>query len=260
MWTQRQLTEDLHDIGLTGGKVALVHASMRAVGEMEAGAQTLVAAFREALGSEGTLLVPTFTPENRDPDERVSLGSVPRMGVFAETVLQQPDAFRSDHPLYSFTAVGAQAAALTQNAPFHYPVGSDSPLARLHQLNGWVLLIGVGHAVNCSLHLAEVWANVPYVHRSATVVTGTEETKAMLGSPDCSAGFPRIESLLRQSRILRSGYIGNAESQLMRQQQAVSMAVAMLTGQASALLCEDETCRACTLARRMTADQSFEPI
>ena len=75
-----------------------------------------------------------------------------------------------------------------------------------------------------------------------------------------AARFAKIEPLLRQSRILRRGYIGNAESQLMRQQQTVSMAVAMLQGNPSALLCETRTCRACTLARRMTSEQVVEPI
>lgn len=276
--------EDLKELGLPAGRPVLVHASLEAIGPIEAGAETLVAAFREALGPEGTLLVTTFA---FDP----AAGAADRSGLqnvlspldspagqqglsgnagvpsaahwtsgFAETVRQQPDAFRSDHPALSFTALGAEAQALTTHVPFHYPLGSDGPLARLHQRNGWICLIGVGHSANMSLHLAEIWANVPYVHRTALVKTVSGEDATMLGSPDCSAGFARIEPVLRQSRILRRGYVGNAESQLMRQQQTVSMAIAMLQGDPSALLCENETCPACTLARRMTAEQIVEPI
>lgn len=280
MWTQQQLVEDLREIGLASGNLVLVHASLGAIGPIEGGPETLVAAFQEVLGSTGTLLVPNFT----FPDEGGSEATSPTEEAleegaalplydptrppspaywtsgFGETVRYSPGAVRSDHPTYAFAALGAEAEALTAGVPFHYPLGSDGPLARLHQRNGWILLIGVGHVLNLSLHLAEIWANVPYIHRSSPVRNSAGTEIAMLGSPDCSAGFARIEPVLRQSRISRRGYIGNAESQLMRQQQTVSMAIAMLQGSPAALLCEDENCRPCVLARRMAADQVVEPI
>ena len=251
MWTRQQLVDDLKDIGTPTGTVVLVHACLEAIGPIEGGAETLVAAFQEVLGSEGTLLVPAF-----GLNAEVPTGS----SEFAVTVRRQPGAAQSDHPAFSFAAIGKDAEALTAHVPFHYPFGSDGSLARLHRRNGWILLIGIGHIGNLSLHLAEIWANVPYIHRSAQITTASGEETTMLGSPECSAGFAKIEPLLRQSRILRRGTIGNAASQLMRQQQAVSMAVAMLQGSPSALLCDDATCRSCTLAYRMTGEQVGEPM
>jgi aminoglycoside 3-N-acetyltransferase len=253
MWTQRQLVDDLRDIGLPGGSALLVHASLPAIGPIQGGAATLVAACREVLGADGTLLLPAFT---RDPSDADALQNE---DALADAVLQHPEVFRSTHPAFAFVAIGPDAEALTSQVPFHYPFGSDGPLARLYQRNGWILLLGVGHTDNLSLHLAEIWANVPYVHRSTQIDTIGGARTTMLGSPECRAGFAKIESLLRQSRILRRGYIGNAESQLMRQQQTVSMAVTMLKGSPSALLCDDKTCRACTVARRMSAEQVTDP-
>lgn len=285
MWTQQQLAQDLVDIGLPSGSVVLVHAAISAIGPIDGGPETLIAALQETLGPAGTLLVPTFALAGKDraasgdsmPSSAASRESLEREALppleqaplfapsywtneFAEAMRRHPSAVHSEHPAFSFAALGAEAEALVASAPFHYPLGSDGPLARLHQRNGWILLIGLGHTQNISLHLAEIWANVPYVHRTLPVVTATGAEVAMLGSPECSAGFPKIEPVLRQSRILRRGYIGNAESQLMRQQQTVSMAIAMLQGSPSALLCEDENCRACNLARRMSKDQVVEPI
>jgi len=283
MWTQKQLVDDLTDIGLPSGSTVLVHASLDAIGPIEGGGDTLVAAFREVLGAEGTLLVPTFRLESETPvgpdapanpeqangtggDYPLNLSQILRSSSdsdkvdFAETVRRHPDAFCSEHPGLSFAAIGHDAEALTSHVPFHYPLGSDGPLARLHQRNGWILLIGVGHTANISLHLAEIWANVPYVHRTAQLKSITGDETTMLGSPGCTSGFAKIEPLLRQSRILRRRYIGNAESQLMRQQQAVSMAIAMLQGNPSSLLCDDESCRICTLARRLTSEQILDPI
>ena len=283
MWTQRQLLDGIKNIGLSSGSAVIVHASMEAIGPIEGGPDTLVAAFREALGAAGTLLVPCFgrnsqdlpvghSPDISDADKSVSLNDESESdptdsailgsgtGSFADAVLRQPDVQVSDHPLFSFAALGAEAEAMTSHAPFHYPLGSEGPLARVHQRNGWILLVGVDHTANASLNLAEIWANVPYVHRSVRTAAAGGVKLTMQGNPECTAGFVKIEPLLRQSRILSRGPIGSAESRLMRQQQTVSMAVAMLEGSASALLCDDSTCRACNAARRMTADQVAEPI
>lgn len=276
MWTEERLVGDLQELGLREGQTILAHTSLRGIGAIEGGAETLVRAFRRVLGDTGTLLVPTFTSAHRDPMEHWETAGGPEdrerlraqvpafdparpadievVGIFAEVVRQQPDAHRSHHPARSFAAIGAQAEFLTANAPFHYPLGSNSPLARLHQLGGSVLLLGVDHAVNASLHLAEVWADVPYVHRSATLKTAPDTWATLWGSPECSRGFRKIEPLLRHSRILREGYVGNGRSQFMVQQHVVSMGVALLRGQRSFLLCDNPACRACTLARKLNAD------
>jgi aminoglycoside 3-N-acetyltransferase len=277
MWTEAQLSEDLRELGLAEGDSVLVHSSLRAIGPIEGGAETLVRAFRQALGPTGTLIVPTFTFDHSDPagwneppatlealkkaraavtvfDVKTSPAHTNWIGVFPEIVRQQPDAHRSDHPVVSFAAVGANAEFLTQNAPFHYPLGSESPIARLHQLGGKILLLGVGHKSNSALHLAEVWANVPYIHRSVKLKTGPRAWTVMRGSPECSEGFGKIEPLLRQSRILKSGYIGNAPSQLMRVRQLISMAIALLQGDGAALLCDYPECRWCSVARKFTAE------
>jgi aminoglycoside 3-N-acetyltransferase len=279
MWNEERLVEDLWELGLPEGAHVLGHVSLRAIGPIEGGAETLLRAFRRVLGPTGTLLVPTFTPQFTDPAESEGApdsaeeveklrAAIPvfdaettpaarlAVGVFPEIARQQPDAHRSSHPVASFTAIGERADFLTADAPFHYPLGTDSPLARLHQVNGWVLLIGVGQEVNSSLHLAEVWANVAYVHRSARVKTGADRWTTMQGSPECSEGFPKIEPLLRQARILRRGYVGNAPAQLMRQRELVSMAVAMLQGSGEALLCDDPLCPWCSAARKFTAEST----
>lgn len=280
MWSEENLVEQLRALGLNEGAHVLAHVSMHAVGEIDGGAETLVRCFRLVLGETGTLLVPTFTPEFYDPAEsedppesddalermRAEVGvfdlhSTPashiECGDFCEAVRKQSDAYRSDHPSASFAAIGALAELLTANAPFHYPLGSESPLARLHRNKGWVVLIGVGHEANSILHLAEIWADVPYIHRSARVKTGANEWTAMLGSLGCTDGFPRIEPVLRQARIAHSGQVGDVRSQLMRLQEAVSMAIAMLQGAGHSLLCDDPNCPACHVARRYTADSTY---
>jgi aminoglycoside 3-N-acetyltransferase len=279
MWTEAQIREDLLDLGVREGITLLAHTSLRAIGKIEGGAETLYHVLRSLIGSEGTLLVPTFSPRRKDPAEASAIplsaeeitamreavpvfdreepANIALVGVFPEFVRQLPDAVRSLHPTLSFTAVGANADYLTRNAPFHYPLGADSPLARLHQLDGHVLLIGVNQTRNAILHLAEVWANTPYIHRSVMLKTGEGEWTAMQGSPECSAGFRKIEPVLRQARLLKESYVGNAVCQMMRVRQVVSMAVSMMQGDGGALLCDDESCPWCRVGHKYTQPQSM---
>src|SRR5205085_4042113 len=77
------------------------------------------------------------------------------MGAIAECFRSWPGSQRSDHPLVSFTALGPNAERIAANHELANGLGEGSPLARLYDLDAHVLLLGVGHANNTSLHLAE---------------------------------------------------------------------------------------------------------
>lgn len=166
----------LADLGVRAGSTLLVHASLRRAG---LSAATVLGALREALGPDGTLVVPAFTAGNSDtspayrertqnmtdrqraahhadmppfdPVHSPSQG----MGVLAEAVRCERDAVRSAHPQTSFAAVGARAAELLADHDEDCHLGERSPLARLYAAGARVLLIGVGYEVCSALHLAE---------------------------------------------------------------------------------------------------------
>jgi aminoglycoside 3-N-acetyltransferase len=135
-----------------------------------------VQALLDVVGPEGTLVVPTHSGDLSDPagwrnlpvpeawwDEiRATMppfdpATTPSraMGAVAECVRTWPGARRSAHPQTSFAAVGARAAFVTEGHEPGDALGETSPLARVYDLDGWVLLIGVGHGNDTSLHLAE---------------------------------------------------------------------------------------------------------
>src|SRR2546427_7000583 len=91
-------------------------------------------------------------------------GSTPSygMGITAELFWRQPGVLRSTHPGGSFAAQGPLAERICQPQPLSPPHGVDSPVGRVHDLDGQVLLLGVTHSENTTLHLAESIAGVPY--------------------------------------------------------------------------------------------------
>ncbi|MBM7442283.1 aminoglycoside 3-N-acetyltransferase [Streptomyces sp. HB132] len=166
----------LCDLGVRRGGVLLVHASMRSVGE-DAG--RMAEALCRALGPEGTLAVPTFTPENSDtsrfhldhvrglsdeareavlaamPAFDPAVTPAPSMGALSETVRLTPGALRSAHPQTSFAALGPGAPKLLTDHRQDCHLGEDSPLARLYDADAQILLLGTGFDSCTAFHLAE---------------------------------------------------------------------------------------------------------
>ena len=63
MYTKEELKQQLRNVGLTGKETILIHSSMKAIGEVEGGADTVLDAWMEYF-AEGLLLLPTHTWAN----------------------------------------------------------------------------------------------------------------------------------------------------------------------------------------------------
>lgn len=157
-----KLYQDLQKLGVQSGNIIMVHASMRAIGKAKSAAD-VVHALLAALGSTGTLLAYVdFQPTAACPyfDVKHSPARV-EYGVLAEIIRTWPGAVRSHNPGASIVAIGAQAKWLCTAHPLHYGYGPGSPLAKLVNLNGKVLLLGSDYNNVTLLHYAEHRAHLP---------------------------------------------------------------------------------------------------
>jgi aminoglycoside 3-N-acetyltransferase len=185
--TRDAISAGLIGLGLGRGDVVLAHSSMRSFGLIVGGAQALYLAVRDVLGPEGTLVMPSFTPQlchpstwrtadlagsdldeaarRMPPFDRRRTPASRSMGVLAELLRAAPGSVRSGHPHVSFVAEGPQAAGIVGSHPAEFRLSGQSPLGKLWELDATILMLGTSWGTCTALHLAEY--AVPYRGRRA---------------------------------------------------------------------------------------------
>ena len=174
--TVDRLADEFRDLGVESGETLLVHSSLSALGWVAVGPPAVVDALVRAVGPEGTLVMPTHSTQYSDPadwqappvpDEwveqvrrerppyRPAVTPTRGMGAIPECFRTYPATRRSRHPTYSFSARGAAADEVVADHGYDHGLGEESPLARVYDRDGRVLMLGADHDTNTSLHLAE---------------------------------------------------------------------------------------------------------
>jgi aminoglycoside 3-N-acetyltransferase len=246
--TRASLAADLGRLGVRPGSVLLVHSSLSSLGWVCGGAQTVVEALLDALGPDGTLVVPTHTGGNSEPSQwqappvpedwwPVIRATMPAfdpavtptrgLGAVVEVARTWPGARRSAHPQVSFAAVGPQAEAVTANHALDSGFGERSPLARIHDLDGDVLLLGAGHGSNTSLHLAEYRVPDPPREASGAAVMGPDGRRWVTWEDVVAdeSDFEPLGAAFDATGAVTIGPVGVGQARLMRQRELVGFAV-----------------------------------
>ena len=137
------------------------------MGHVEGGPETVIDGFLEAVGGDGTVVVPAFKLTEREGpfgswyDHERTASTV---GLITETLRRRPDAHRSFHPIHSCAAVGRLAREVTE--PHRHAWGRtsawcdaafarNSPLDLLVRWDAWYVLLGVEFKVQTIAHYLE---------------------------------------------------------------------------------------------------------
>lgn len=219
--TRPRLIQQLLDLGVTPGGVLLVHCSFSKVKPVADGPHGLIAALQTALGPNGTLVMPSMTDDDEqpfDPRHTPCLG----LGVVAHTFWQLPDVRRSDNP-HAFAARGPLAEEIVATHPLDFPHGLDSPVGRVYERDGQVLLLGVGHTANTTIHLAESLAGVRYRRQKYLMYRDQGGVKRLdYGEIDhCCQNFNLVDGWLDAEGLQRKGQVGYADARLVKSRNIV---------------------------------------
>lgn len=245
------IKQGLCRLGITEGDNAIVHTSMHSFGFVCGGPQMVIEALLECTGEEGTIMMPTQTWKNMDPESGVhweepkewwqiirdnwpaydkEITPTNTMGSVAEMFRKWPGSIRSDHPVRSFAANGKNAEYLIKDHDLKDIFGESSPIGKLYELDGKVLLLGVGYDKNTAIHLADYRADYPSKKMSkencAMFVDGkrkwvTYETIYVDGEDfeDIGAAFEENKDNVKNTEI------GNCTARVMRVRDIVDFAV-----------------------------------
>lgn len=217
--TKEILIQGLKEIGLKKGMKLIVHSSLKSFGTVEGGPDSVIDAIIETIGTEGTLLMPSFNHGEPYSNGEIFDVNTTRTinGIIPETFRKRKDVVRSINPTHPFCAWGNNKERYTKDHQKFDAFGIDSPLHRLMEDGGYCMLIGVGYKSNTFHHMVETCEKSPCLNPRGEVYPvrlhdGTE-TKAHTWSwrnagcliTDGAAYAPLMREI--EHRI----HIGNAE-------------------------------------------------
>ncbi|MHC4841483.1 MAG: AAC(3) family N-acetyltransferase [Planctomycetota bacterium] len=254
--TVETLDKDLRQLGVSGGMTLIVHSSLSSLGWVCGGPQAVILALQQVVTKEGTLLMPSHSTQNSDPSgwqnppipkDWVSvvrenqpafdptLTPTRGMGAIADMFWRGRDVVRGDHPSSSFAAWGKDAAEMVFKHAPENTFAPDSPIGRVYECDGHILLLGIGHDRNTSLHLAEHradWSGKNWRQQGAAMFRDGRRVWAEWREfeNDSSRFTELAEKYAAQSpQAIKHGQVANASCQLMKSRPLIDFGVEYVT-------------------------------
>ena len=172
--TIKEIVADLRLLGVRPGGVSMVHSSLKSLGWLPKGAETVIQSLQEALTEAGTLLMPALSYETVRSDHPVfDLRNTPScIGAIPEYFRVRPGTLRSLHPTHSVCGIGPLAEELlSAHIQDTTPCGPHSPFQRLPDFDGQILMLGCGLRPNTSMHAIEELVTPSYLFDSPILYT-----------------------------------------------------------------------------------------
>jgi len=224
-FNREEMALDLEGMGLREGDTVLVHSSLSSIGYVPGGAETVIDALMEAVGDDGTVVVPTLTGQMSDSPENPPAFSSDRpswTGTIPEALRKREGACRSHHPTHSVAAIGKRARKVTEGHEYAMtPCGSDTPYLKVAEAQGKILFLGATLNSNTTFHSVEELAKLYYHLQPEPTICELEiggkraRRRMYLHAYGAPRTFGGKEGDLVESGVAKVGHVGRAKSILM---------------------------------------------
>ena len=257
--TRSRIVKDLQVLGIKRGDILAVHSSLKSMGYVDGGAETVIAALKEAVGPSGTIIMPVFS---KPVDIFVARDECCTTGTVPETFRKSNGTLRSLHPTHSVAAWGKHAHDIVREHQLLQALGVNSPFHRLAKHGGKVLMVGVPYTRASIVHVAESIAKVPYQNvfypgykRETMVIAanGKRFKYTPVDNPGDSSAFGVVEELLKSEGKLVQGKIGEASCTIALGKDILKASLAVMAKDGAGLLCRKPECVVCSRRRAIVA-------
>jgi aminoglycoside 3-N-acetyltransferase len=220
------IVKALKSVGVQKGDILFPHVGMGFLGKAKEGsdkdviARMIVDAFREVLGPEGTLIVPTYTYSFCNGEDYDVAHSPSTVGYFTEAFRTLPGVVRSREPIFSVAGLGPRAGELFKDLPAT-SFGADCIYDRRVKAGASICNVGVGFRYATFIHYVEKSAGVPYRFDKTfkgTIIEGGEKALAEMtyyvrttvDDTDSWPDLTRLEEDARTRGILHEASLGRS--------------------------------------------------
>jgi Aminoglycoside N3''-acetyltransferase len=226
MLTFEKLVEGFRELGVEEGDTLLVHSSFKSLGEVDGGPQTVIHALEASLGTEGTLIMPTFNFDFNKGAPWDVRKTRSKMGALTEVVRMDPRAKRVFHPFYSFAILGKHAEMLG-GLRYKSAYERNSVFGKLRDLDGKIMVIGLSYNNSMTFfHHIEQMEGVEYrflkqftgevTDENGNTYTDTFEMLVRDIDKGVMTMVDPMGALMEEAGVIQSAKIGEADVKLMK--------------------------------------------
>jgi aminoglycoside N3'-acetyltransferase len=260
-----QLIGDLKKLGINEGDHLGVALSLKSIGYVDGGPDAFIDALLEAVGPNGTIMMPTYNRSFHLSEINTKLNKKDHIfdpsstkadtGLVPNTLIERKEAIRSKHPTHSVTAIGEMAKNLTEE--YDKGLSPYSPYSKLAKIGGKVLCIGINDRIVAIRHEAQFLAgllNVVPPRRGIKFRNESKNIKIFIfkNAGGCTRRLPELVNNIRKRGLLKEGQIGSAKALLINARDFLEITSKLLRNNPTLNLCNHCFCFWCReLERRM---------
>ncbi len=261
MITKDDIVFSLECMGVQKGDILLLHSALTSIGKTENGADTVIDAFLEAIGEEGTLVMSTLTGWFAPFDAKTSPSAV---GYLSECFRKREGVLRSLHPVHSVCAYGKHAEYITKDHDkCETGCGEGTPYLKIAELGGKAVLLGVDMDRNTTMHSMEEAIDAKYLLAldipAPTYIDDYKNKKFTLKKfPPGHRDFLSMTPYLRKADIMNEGKIGNALVKVIDIKAMFNLGKKLMEKNPLLFICENENCNSCHWSRLLYTNEKID--